>query len=325
MIDQLLNNKTLIGKGATSITYKVKNILTGKGFLCLKILNEIFFNSQKNPNDKKNEIKSSLSKKADLLNEEENDDDEEEEDNEEENEPEIDFDKVRQLFNECEILDQFNHPNIVKIYGFYFGDKKHSPAILLEYCKNNLETVIKKLNNIYLVGIIYEICSAMKYIHEKKIIHRDLKMANILINLKNHVKICDFGISRSIDMTTLTHGIGTIAFMAPELFDDNEKYDEKVDVYSFGVVMYFILTKGQRPKFKGTGGYEKLDIPSSINELSKSIIKSCWSNRPKERPSFNDIIKLIVENDFNLIDGIENSESKAALLKHLGLDENQSS
>lgn len=60
----------------------------------------------------------------------------------------------------------------------------------------------------------------MKYVHAKKIIHRDLKMNNILINSKKHVNICDFGISKVMDettMTSMTHGIGTIMFMAPEI------------------------------------------------------------------------------------------------------------
>lgn len=88
----------------------------------------------------------------------------------------------------------------------------------------------------------------MKHVHTNNIIHRNLKMRNILVNSKRHAKVCDFGIAKQIDPTTYTSmstRSGTPAFMAPELFDEDSKYTEKVDVYSFGVVMYFAVIKGQ--------------------------------------------------------------------------------
>lgn len=158
----------------------------------------------------------------------------------------------------------------------------------------------------------------MKYLHKRKIIHRDLKTKNILITNNKHVKICDFGISTVVDVTTytsMTHGIGTTAYMAPELFDQDSKYNEKVDVYAFGVVLYFVLSKGIMPKFNGIGGYTKLKIPDSINSFSQSIIKKCWSINPDERPSFKEIMNLIVENEFKLIDKIDVKK----VLDNLGL------
>lgn len=92
----------------------------------------------------------------------------------------------------------------------------------------------------------------------------------MFLEIYENIKICDFGISRAIDITTLTsmtHGAGTIVFMTPDMFREDEKYDEKVDVQSFGVVMYFIVTKGQKPKFTGTGCYEKLDLPNCMTNL----------------------------------------------------------
>ena len=71
--------------------------------------------------------------------------------------------------------------------------------------------------------IIYEICSAMKYFHAHKIVHRNLKMTNILVSFQKHVKICGFDIARLVDTTTctsMTHEAGHIIFMAPQLFID---------------------------------------------------------------------------------------------------------
>lgn len=313
MIEEMLKKKSTLGKGATSTVIKVLNNFTNKGFLCLKILNSELFRKSTNQKAIKNE--------DDLDDFGVDDDDDNFGEEEKEEEIEIDVDIIKQLYNEYELLLSFDHPNIVKVYGFYFGDKTHNPAILLEYCKYNLEeTMKKKITDADIIGFIFEICSAMKYVHKKKIIHRDLKMKNILINSNKHVKICDFGIAKVTDLTTytsLTKGIGTLAFMAPELFNQNEQYNEKVDVYAFGVVMYFMLTRGMHPNFTGIGEYQKLELPNSINQLSQSIIKKCWSKSPNERPSFKEIKKQIIESEFKLIDGVDAEIPN--ILNHLGL------
>ena len=308
-INELLSNKSIIGEGATSFAYRVDNCYLHKRFLCLKILKNAVIMKD-----------SSIQKSKSHKKEEEEAFWDEEDSNERKEEKELNFDMIKELCLEFETLNKLNHPNIVKAYAFYFGDEKTNPAILLEYCKYDLTKVINRLHDYQLVGVIYEICSAMKHVHACKIIHRDLKMANILINLKKHVKICDFGIAREMDLetyTTLTKGVGTLAFMAPELFSEDSKYDEKVDLYSFGVVMYYIVTKGQMPKFNPKVGYESIKMPSIINKLSQSIIKRCWSKDPSKRPSFEEIIELIVRNNFMLIDGIEDDIPQ--LKQHLGL------
>lgn len=240
-------------------------------------------------------------------NEEDNNDDKKYEENE------LNFDLVQKILREYEILNGIVHPNIIKVYGFYNGDANHKPAILLEFCHYNLEKVIRFLNDIDLIKVIYQICLAMDHIHMNKIIHRDLKMTNILINKKKEVKICDFGISKVMDLTyqtSMTHDIGTILFMAPELFQHDSTYDEKVDVFAFGVVMFFILTKGELPKYTVPGNYEQLHIPKKVNKLSREIIKRCLSTLPQKRPSFKKIIKTITNNHFLLIDGIDNEIEK---------------
>ena len=141
----------------------------------------------------------------------------------------------------------------------------------------------------------------MNYVHQNKLIRWDLSIRNILINSEKHVKICDFGISKVIDLTTLTsltHGVGTLAFMAPEIIKEDTNYIEKVDVYSFGVVMYFIVTKGQMPKFTGVGNYTDLKMPSNINKISSKIIKDCWSLQPERRPSFRTLLDIISKKKF---------------------------
>lgn len=235
MIKQLLKIKKFIENGSTCSIYKNPNYITFKGTLCLKVLNYSRYRLKPQPNNFWSEEEEIMEEIKD-------------------EESEVNYNGRHHLLNEFELLIYLNHPNILKAYGTYFG-RQANPAILLEYCRYNLKEAINHLENADLVCVVYEICSAMKYLHENKIIHRDLNPNNILLNKKKHVKICDFGLARSIDDTSLlTSGIGTMHYMAPEIVFENEHYNEKVDVYSFGVVMHFILSKGN------------LKYPKLINE-----------------------------------------------------------
>ena len=122
-----------------------------------------------------------------------------------------------------------DHLNIMKAYGIFLSDEENPPSILLEYCPENLEQAIKKksFKNSQIVCIIYQIAEGMKYIHYWNIIHRDLKPSNILIAKDGKIKFADFGIFKlfSNEEQTMTIGIGTPKFMAPEVLRDND-YNE---------------------------------------------------------------------------------------------------
>jgi serine/threonine protein kinase len=82
----------------------------------------------------------------------------------------------------------------------------------------------------------------MNFLHQSRIIHRDLKSGNMLVTQGFRVKICDFGISRSVDQqqTNMTGNLGTVPWTAPEMLK-GERYDEKVDVYAFGICVWEIV------------------------------------------------------------------------------------
>lgn len=219
---------------------------------------------------------------------------------------EFNFDRFQRLLQEYELLNMMKHPNIIQVFGFYNGDKKTAPCILMEFCSNNLETLIKqnKLNSFDKVIIIYQIAEGIKYVHFKNIIHRDIKAKNILINDDKTVKICDFGISKYVsgDETSFTGGIGTQKYMAPEILNEEKIYTEKVDVYSFGVLVFFILT-GKMPSIsigKMSSG-SKAEIPQEVNEFSRSLINDCWEFDPVSRPSFAEICQRIKDSNFELM------------------------
>ena len=214
---------------------------------------------------------------------------------------------MRRFLQEYEFLNSLNHPNIIKTFGISFGDPKHPPAILLEYCPSNLKKKIKKLNDNERICAIVDISSAMKEVHALGIIHRDLKLENILLDSNNKIKVSDFGLgtfikldSETISRTQMT---GTLKYMAPELVQERDDYNEKVDVYAYGVVVFLILTKGEFPKISlhDVGNGKKAAIPSNITKFASGLINKCWSYKAEDRPSFAEIYEILKGNENKLI------------------------
>ncbi|KAK8895401.1 hypothetical protein M9Y10_023864 [Tritrichomonas musculus] len=223
----------------------------------------------------------------------------------------VDLSSVQHLLHEFEILHQLHHPNIIEAFGFSYGDETHAPSILLQLCPHSLSDIVDDMTDIEKVCSIYEISLGMSAVHAAGLIHRDLKPSNILIDSKKHVRVSDFGVScvSSVEsqMESMTGGVGTIKFMAPELLNELSSYSNKVDVYSFGVVVFFILTGGELPKISlmEQGNGKKAKIPKEINEVSRDLILRCWSTNAEDRPSFSEIVEFINSKKFSLIDGVE--------------------
>ena len=160
----------------------------------------------------------------------------------------------------------------------------HGPSILLEFCASNLKSV-----------------------HSAGVIHRDLKLENILLDEDNHAKVSDFGLSGFIEQESggwsRTQMVGTASYMAPELVQGRKDYDEKVDVYAFGVVVFMIVTKGERPGISAfdVGNGKKAAIPMSVSRFSRNLIEKCWSFKASDRPSFSEINDLLRGNEDKLI------------------------
>lgn len=225
------------------------------------------------------------------------------------------IEKLKKIHHEYEIINGLNHSNIIKTFGFYFGDNdEHKPSILLEFVPLNLNNVVKKMTEIERVTTIFEISTALKALHEAHLIHKNLKPENILISDDKHAKVSDFGFLKEN-----TDDFGTQKFMAPELLNNFTNYTEKVDVYSFGVIVFFILTKGMYPKITidDVRNGQKAPIPNNLNMVSKHLINLCWKTEPEERPSFSEIIEIIKNSNFMLIDGVEQKEPQ--IKKFLGI------
>lgn len=96
---------------------------------------------------------------------------------------------------------------------------------------------------------------------------------------------------------------GCLEFMAPELFQRKNGYNEKVDVYSFGVLIYFIVSKGEYPVVNIADIVlgKQFPIPNTFNKITKTIIQSCISQSPDDRPSFDDLYCTLTKNKYLLV------------------------
>jgi len=157
------------------------------------------------------------------------------------------------VYKEVNLLIKMDHPNIVKIFEFYNGEKEY--YLIMEYCEGGelFDKIVKSnLTEIQCAYIMYQIISAVNYCHKMKIIHRDLKPENILIKKDEdgfyRVKVCDFGTSKAFKIgDTEKQLVGSAYYIAPEVIQ--KKYNLKCDLWSCGVIMFVLLTK--KPPFGG--------------------------------------------------------------------------
>lgn len=252
------------------------------------------------------------------------------------------FDGYEQMLflRESLILHKLDHPSIVKFMGINFQSfrdpKLLEPTIITEYLphgslrdnlnkeKNSLSdlewTVTKKYIN--LLGI----SDALRYLHENGIVHRDLKPENILIDSDYYPRVCDFGLSKCFPNTltnstklTVTGQFGTLLYLPPEILDGGDSYNQSVDVYAFAMIAYEIVT-GKRPfselgqnispftlTTKIVNGYRP-SFDGAVTEKMKQLISKCWSQNPKERPTFHEIFEKLSSDMTYFNETIEEAE-----------------
>lgn len=158
-----------------------------------------------------------------------------------------------------------------------------------------------------------KIAFGMAHVHKLGMIHRYIKINNIMLNKRFEAKIIDFGLVHVSEMlngesfVSLTKGIGTFAYMSPEMLNEDD-YDYKTDVYSIGVYLYVLFT-GSLPKQKFNEKLsKKVPLPNPSPSISKfciELIRRCMEIKPKNRPSFDEILNLMIKNDFSLASDVD--------------------
>jgi hypothetical protein len=232
----------------------------------------------------------------------------------------MDHDAETDFKNEAQLMQKLDHPNVVKIYGYDLDKRPY--WIIMEYLnKGSLADHLYPkeskfpLNEKVQKSIAKDIFTGVAYLHKYRIIHRDLKSMNILLDETMHAKVADFGLAKpqktqQEQFKTMTqasaHGtaavtgvniVGTMLWLAPEILDDRHyvdgkiHYTEKSDVYACGLIIWELATQqlpfgGNQFKFLDAVATGKRDkIPNSVPERLASVISLCWQHDKSKRPS----------------------------------------
>ncbi|CAH8870451.1 unnamed protein product [Trichobilharzia szidati] len=203
---------------------------------------------------------------------------------------------AQRTFREISFLQEFSqHPNIIRLLNVIRAENDKDIYLVFEYMETDLHNCIKKggiLKDIHRVFIFYQLLRAIKYIHSGNVIHRDLKPSNVLLNSDCLVKLCDFGLTRSLASISenratsaesfidgdddnenpgLTEYVATRWYRAPEILLASNSYTKYVDMWSLGCILGEMLLG--KALFPGT---------STINQIERIV-------SAVERPSMQDI------------------------------------
>ena len=214
--------------------------------------------------------------------------------------PEIAADKktIERFRNELKIARKIRHKNVCAMFDL--GEEKGTHFITMEYVSGgDLKRLIrrtKRLDTRTAISIAKQICEGLAEAHKLRVIHRDLKPNNIMIDEHGNARIMDFGIARSLKEKGITGAgvmIGTPEYMSPEQVEGKE-VDQRSDIYSIGVILYEMVT-GLLP-FEGDtpftiGVKHKSEIPKDPKELNTQIpedlsrvILRCLEKEKEKRP-----------------------------------------
>ena len=182
------------------------------------------------------------------------------------------------FLQEAQAASALNHPNVCTIYDIKeeadptTAGKQH--FIVMEFVdgvtlRSKMQDAGCKMQDVLAYAI--QIGEALQEAHAHGIVHRDVKPENIMVNMKNQIKVMDFGLAKlkgSVKLTKTSSTVGTLAYMAPEHIQGGE-VDARGDIFSFGIVLYEMLT-GHLP-FRGE--HEAAIMYSIVNESPEPIQK----------------------------------------------------
>ncbi|XP_013146381.1 PREDICTED: serine/threonine-protein kinase fused isoform X2 [Papilio polytes] len=206
---------------------------------------------------------------------------------------------LKNLRQECDIQRQLNHPNIIRMIDSF--DTESELVVVTEYAEKELHSILAKegcLNEEQVKKITWDLVSALYYLHSHRVLHRDLKPQNVLLDSSGRAKLCDFGLARI--MTNATHILtsikGTPLYMAPELIDE-KPYDHQADLWSLGCIVYELMA-GQPPfctmsiwQLVRMIRHKPVQWPSFISMEARSFLQGLLHKDPGKRMSWPEILE----------------------------------
>ncbi|GMH66745.1 hypothetical protein TrVE_jg9644 [Triparma verrucosa] len=177
---------------------------------------------------------------------------------------------AQRTFREIMYLQELSgHDNLIRMQHVIKAENDRDIYLTFDFMETDLHAVIqaKILEDIHKKYVIYQVLKALKYMHSGELLHRDIKPSNLLLNSDCHVKLCDFGLCRSVSVESdnqpspvLTDYVATRWYRAPEILLGSTRYTKGVDIWSVGCIMGEMIS--DRPIFPGS---------STMNQLERII------------------------------------------------------
>jgi eukaryotic-like serine/threonine-protein kinase len=219
-----------------------------------------------------------------------------------------DADAKARFLREAQMAGNIAHENIMSVYDF--GEDEGRPFMVMEFLRGeDLRSAMKNGHTGSITArlqLAFQVARALDYIHQQKIIHRDIKPENIHINAGGTVKLVDFGIAKTQDLTLTQPGLtmGTPFYMAPEQVTARE-VTYLADIYAFGILLFELLT-GVRPIAGDSVEqlfYKILNEPVDLTPLRQglcpenivTLIGKCVAKNAAERPQSMSLVQREIE------------------------------
>eukprot|EP01116_Phalansterium_solitarium_P014324 TRINITY_DN31912_c0_g1_i1.p1 TRINITY_DN31912_c0_g1~~TRINITY_DN31912_c0_g1_i1.p1 ORF type:complete len:295 (+),score=43.81 TRINITY_DN31912_c0_g1_i1:95-979(+) len=162
---------------------------------------------------------------------------------------------------EISLLKELDHQNVVRLEEVVYSEDKLT--LVFEYLELDLKKYVDELGSTPLPkslvkSFLFQLLKGIKYCHDHKVLHRDLKPQNLLINRQNELKICDFGLARAFSIPTrnYSHEVVTLWYRAPDVLLGSSKYTTSIDIWSSGCIFAEMVTA--RPLFPGKSAQDQL-------------------------------------------------------------------
>ena len=227
---------------------------------------------------------------------------------------------VHRFEEECRLLSQVRHPNIVQFLGVYFQQRVRAPILVMEFLPTNLTSCIEQYSVLpkeISYSILHDVSLGLCYLHSQipPIIHRDLSSNNVLLTPNMTAKISDLGVARILNLTPLqvsrmTQTPGTPAYMPPEVMIADPKYDTSVDEFSYGIMMIHMFSgrwpEPQVGQIRAEPGGRMIPVSEAerrevfLRAIGNDhplmdLIRKCIDNYPQSRAHVSEIVGRLAE------------------------------
>ncbi|RZC55762.1 hypothetical protein C5167_014614 [Papaver somniferum] len=224
---------------------------------------------------------------------------------------------------EVAVWHKLDHPNVTKFIGASMGTsnlkippgnsdgRSALPAraccVVVEYLQGTLKSYLfrnrrKKLPYKTVIQLALDLARGLSYLHSQKIVHRDVKTENMLLDSKLTVKIADFGVARveAQNPSDMTGETGTLGYMAPEVLD-GKPYNRRCDVYSFGICLWEIYCCAMpypdlsfaEVSSAVVQQHLRPEMPRCCPSPLANIMRKCWDANPEKRPEMSEVVMLL--------------------------------